>query len=454
MKHLITTVIFLVASLTSCQSDGNNNDPAPSPSGNIVNYQASNEVFSNPERGFVHQWEVFSEGNAMSPSSLANLKSENVSLIWRMYYLEKFKTTPLSQVQLDLIKTDLGRLRDAGVKCVLRFAYTNAQDGTDASFAVISGHLDQLKPIMTENADVIAFVQAGFIGAWGEWYYTTNNLTTQANRKLVLDKLLETFPKEIKIQLRTPKYKYDYVGNANAMESGVGYGTTNLARLGFHNDCFMASDNDYGTYENVAVDKAYMSKEAVFVPTGGETCPPSGVSIASCNKAETEMALLKWSYLNLDYYGPVLQEWRNNLCFTDFERKLGYRLTLVSSNIKTDLALNSAFELNAVINNVGFAPVYNTKNTFLVFKSVDNGTIYKKKMNFDVRYVTPKSNYAIKESIATTGIPAGKYELLLKIEDASIKLSDRPEYSIRLANKELWDAATGMNKLTQTVTIK
>jgi hypothetical protein len=110
--------------------------------------------------------------------------------------------------------------------------------------------------------------------------------------------------------------------------------------------------------------------------------------------------------------------------------------------------------LNAIISNVGFAPVYNPKNTFLVFKSVDKGTIYKKKMNFDVRYVTPKSNYAIKESIATAGIPAGKYELLLKIEDASAKLSDRSEYSIRLANKELWDATTGMNTLTQTVTIK
>lgn len=454
MKHLTTILILFIGFLGSCSDSGSGSKPAPKPTGNNVTYQVSNEVFANPERGFLHQWEVFSEGNPMTVSSLANLKNEKVSIVLRIYNLEKFKTTPLSQVQLDLIKTDFSRLKDAGMKCVLRFSYTNAQDGTDASFATISGHLDQLKPIMTDNADVIAFVQAGFIGAWGEWYYTTNNLTTQANRKLVLDKLLETFPKEIKIQVRTPKYKQDYSGSTTAMESSIGYGTTNVARIGFHNDCFLASANDYGTYVNVAADKAYISNEALFVPTGGETCPPTDVAIASCTTAEKEMTLLKWTYLNLDYYGPVLQEWRNNLCFADFERRLGYRLTLVSTNVKTEIALNSSFEFNAVINNVGFAPIYNLKNTFLIFKSVENGTLYKKKLNFDVRYAVPKLNYQLNESINTTGIPTGKYDLLLKIEDTSTRLSDRPEYCIRLANTGLWESTTGINKLSQTVTIK
>ncbi|MEO8253936.1 MAG: DUF4832 domain-containing protein, partial [Flavobacterium sp.] len=308
--------------------------------------------------------------------------------------------------------------------------------------------------IINENVDVIAFVQAGLIGAWGEWYYTTNNLNTEANRKLVVDKLLETFPKEIKIQLRTPKYKQQYIGNSLAMDATIGYGTTNSARIGFHNDCFLASVDDYGTYQDIIAEKTYISKEASFVPTGGETCPPSGVAIASCSVAETEMALLKWTYLNLDYYGPVLQEWKSNNCFADFERKLGYRLVLVSTSVKSEIDLNSALEFNAVINNVGFAPVYNPKNTFLIFKSVDNGTIYKKKMNFDVRYVVPKVSYQLKESVSTSDIPAGKYELLLKIEDSSTKLIDRPDYCIRLANTDVWETATGINKLLQTVTIK
>ena len=122
--------------------------------------------------------------------------------------------------------------------------------------------------------------------------------------------------------------------------------------------------------------------------------------------------------------------------------------------MKTEIALNSSFEFNAVINNVGFAPIYNLKNTFLIFKSVENGTLYKKKLNFDVRYAVPKLNYQLNESINTTGIPTGKYDLLLKIEDTSTRLSDRPEYCIRLANTGLWESTTGINKLSQTVTIK
>lgn len=454
MKHILIIFCLLLNLASSCQSDGGGDNKEEIAGEEKVTYAVSNEVFTNPERGFMHTWQVNSEGAAITATSLANLKKENVSLILRLYYLEKFKTTPLSQTQLDLIKTDFARLRESGLKCVLRFAYTDAQDGTDASVAVISGHLDQLKPILEDNKDVIAFVQAGFVGAWGEWYYTTNQLTTPANKKLILDKLLETFPKEIKIQVRTPKIKQDFVATTTAMDATVGYGNTNTARLGFHNDCFMASVDDYGTYQNVTTEKTYVSNEALFVPTGGETCPPTDVPVASCSIAEKEMTLLKWTYLNLDYYGPVLQEWRNNNCFTDFERKLGYRLALASSSIKKEAVLNGTLEVNAVINNSGFAPVYNPKNAYLILRSTSGGTVYKKKLSFDARKVVPKVAFELKETVSLTEIPAGTYELLLKIEDSSSKLSERPDYSIRLANTGLWEAATGFNKLSQTVIIK
>jgi hypothetical protein len=453
MKYLLIVFCLFLNLASSCQSDGGDNKELVTGQEKVT-YAVSNEVFTNPERGFMHTWQVNSEGAAMTAASLNNLKKENVSLILRLYYLEKFKTTALSQTQLDLIKTDFTRLRESGLKCVLRFAYTDAQDGTDASVAVISGHLDQLKPILEENKDVIAFVQAGFVGAWGEWYYTTNQLTTPANKKLILDKLLESFPKEVKIQVRTPKIKQDFVATTTAMDATVGYGTTNTARLGFHNDCFMASVDDYGTYQNVTAEKTYVSNEALFVPTGGETCPPVDVPIASCSIAEKEMTLLKWTYLNLDYYGPVLQEWRNNNCFTDFERKLGYRLALASSTIKKDAALNGTLAFNVLINNSGFAPIYNPKNAYLIFRSTANGTVYKKKLSFDVRKVVPRVTFDLKESVSLSEIPAGTYELLLKIEDGSSKLSERPDYSIRLANTGLWEASTGFNKLSQTVIIK
>ncbi|WP_047420012.1 DUF4832 domain-containing protein, partial [Cellulophaga sp. Hel_I_12] len=451
MKFLTVGLLFLMVN-SSCQSNGDSPNEETEEIGiNKISYTVSNDVFSNPERGFMHSLSVASEGTPLNEVYLANLKGENVTLILRLYNLEKFKETALSETQLNLIKTDFERLRNAGIKCVLRFAYNENQESTDAALNVIETHLDQLKPIFAVNADVIAFVQAGFIGSWGEWYYTTNGLTSIENKKAVMTKLLDAFPPEIKIQLRTPLYKQQIFNYSSAMNADVGYSLSDIARVGFHNDCFLASSNDYGTYENVIIEKQFISQEALYVPTGGETCPPSGIPLATCLTATSEMELLKWTYLNLDYYGPVLQGWKDANCFNDFQRKLGYRLAFQSAEFSN--MASSSFQINVTINNIGFAPVYNTKNTNLVFRSKTTGAIYKKKLTFDVRKVIPKISYNLSETVSLSNIPADTYELLMEINDASSELAERNEYKIRLANTNVWEAETGFNKLGHTLII-
>ncbi|MDO5968981.1 DUF4832 domain-containing protein [Flavivirga aquimarina] len=452
-KFLVLIILIIIISCGSDSVSSSDDEVIIDETINEITYIASSEVISNPERGFMHSWSVASEGTPLSLVTLQSLMNENVTIILRLYYLNAFKDSDLSTAQLDLIKADFANLREAGVKCVLRFAYNSDQSDTDAPLNIIESHLDQLKPIFADNADVIAFVQAGFIGSWGEWHTTTNGLNTKANRTAVLNKLLEAFPESIKIQLRTPGYKQEIFDYTTAIGTDVGYGTSDIARVGFHNDCFLASVDDYGTYNNVTIEKSYISQEALFVPTGGETCPPSGIPTASCATADTEMSLLKWTYLNLDYYGPVLNVWRNNNCFTDFQKELGYRLVLKSASLKKEATANGSFELNTIIDNIGFAPVYNAKNTFLVFRAVNDGTIYKKALNFDIRKVVPDVDYELEETVSLSGIPSGNYELLLKIEDSHDTLSDRTEYSIQLANTNTWEAALGLNNLQHTLII-
>jgi len=43
---------------------------------------------------------------------------------------------------------------------------------------------------------------------------------------------------------------------------------------------------------------------------------------------------------------------------------------------------------------------------------------------------------------------------VLSLPDPETRLRDRPEYSIRLANKGLWEPATGSNLLAQIQVIK
>jgi len=88
------------------------------------------------------------EGNLLS----IRLNS-NISLIHRTFYLENFINSPISQSYLGNIQTDLDRIRNAGLKVIIRFAYSNEDPSTtkrpkDASKARILEHISQLKPIL------------------------------------------------------------------------------------------------------------------------------------------------------------------------------------------------------------------------------------------------------------------------------------------------------------------
>jgi len=411
-----------------------------------VTYELSTEIFPNPERGFIHHYEATSEGSSLNPIDLSLLRSDNVSMILRLYYLEKFKDQPISETELQLIRKDMAALRDAGIKCVLRFAYTDDMAGMDAPLSIIKQHLDQLKPVFEENKDVIAFVQAGFIGAWGEWHSSGNGLATVENEREVLYKLLSVLPVEIMVQVRTPGAKKQIVGTAAPIYESIAYTGENRVRIGHHNDCFLAGGTDYGTYENIAADKNYISEEALYVPTGGETCPPTG-NFPGCSTAEAEMRLLKWTYLNLDWYQPVLDAWRTSGCFDEFQQNLGYKLALVSAKLPDEVHTDSNLLPEIKITNKGYAPLYNYKTTSLVLQNTISGGLYQFDLAVDMRTCKPGSEITLNIPIQLRGVPAGDYKLYLKLADKSETLKNRKEFSVRLANKNVWDAETGMNDL-------
>lgn len=204
-------LMFLGVACTSCEKENENNKESDIPM-EQVSYKASNEIIVNPERGFYKatSCEMGTSG-ALSVSTLKNYRANGYSLIFRYFYLENFRDKALTDEALQFFDKDMAAMREAGVKCVLRFAYTSLETEPDAPLSIIQTHIDQLKPYLAKNADVIAVWQAGFIGSWGEWYYTTNNLNTPSARKAVLDKLLEALPEGRVVQVRTPQYKQEYL---------------------------------------------------------------------------------------------------------------------------------------------------------------------------------------------------------------------------------------------------
>ncbi|RPI43914.1 MAG: DUF4874 domain-containing protein, partial [Bacteroidetes bacterium] len=209
-------------------------------------YDPDNAAFTNPSRGF---YKYTSRGNAeepLSPGTLENFREDGYTLIYRIYYLPDFVDSPISQAYLDRIREDFQVVRQSGIKVILRFAYTSksTEPYGDASPDWVLHHIGQLEPLLRENADVIAVWQAGFIGAWGEWYYTDhfatgspNNVTEEdlQERESVIRAMLDALPLNRQVQLRTPEHKRRIFGDEPLNET-LAYNGSDQARVGHHND--------------------------------------------------------------------------------------------------------------------------------------------------------------------------------------------------------------------------
>jgi hypothetical protein len=321
----------------------------------------------------------------------------------------------------------------------------------------VQRHIAQLAPVLRANADVIATVQAGFIGAWGEWYYTQNfgnqgkvNPTDQDNRKAVVDALLDALPDDRMLQVRYPGLKLAMRGAGTLPESRA-YDGSAAARIGFHNDCFLADTQDMGTFPEEA-DRQYLAAETRFVVMGGETCRVNAPR-SQCPTAIAELAQFHWSFLNLDYHAEVLDSWRSGGCFTTITRNLGYRFALTDGTFPDTAAPGGELTIRLGVRNEGWAAPYNPRGVQLVLRHA-NGQVTRLPLDTDPRRWAPGTTTTVAQTLRLpAGLAAGQYQLGLALPDPADSLKDRPEYAIAVANAGLWRASDGWNDLRHSITI-
>ncbi len=419
-----------------------------------VFYQPSTARISNPERGFYVQITANADGQPLSGKVLKKLRGRGITLILRMYYLKEFRDKPLSQKQLDLINQDFTTLRQAGCKCILRFAYSSSIGDPDAPMQVIMQHIDQLEPLLRDNADVIAVVQAGFIGAWGELHSSTNGLSEPESICVLLDRLLKALPSSRSIQVRTPMQKQACVGTEQSVTRENAFGGTAIARIGHHNDCFLAGETDLGTYDKskIGAQKRYLALDTRYVPMGGETCRPS--EFTTVNNARSELSRMHWTYLNRNYHPEILSEWRTLQFLEEVESKLGYRLALIRSSCSSGVPRMGTLSLSMQLENTGWAAPINPRDVYIVATHEDKTSEYRVKLRVNPQLWLPDQPIHVHASIGIPkDMPTGKYQLYLLLADPEPRLSARVEYAIQLANEDLWDEHTGKHDLKQTMTV-
>lgn len=435
-----------------------------------ITYTASQAQLANPERG-LYKYSATSSNpyTLLDKSTLIEYKStQGISLLYRNFQLNNFLTKNISADYLANMTRDFEIIRSAGMKTIVRFSYSESENvrQRDASKLMMLRHIQQLRPILQANSDVIAVVQSGFIGSWGEWYYTSqadfggwgfdNSALTQDqlnNRKEIVTALLDALPANRMLQLRNIDAKQNFY-SLDPLNKQTAYLGTPVSRIGFHNDCFLANETDSGTFSNPAEQRSYLAQESNFVPVGGETCKLNAPR-TDCSSAMQEMQQFHWSFLNLDYYPEVIHGFQKNDCLQEIEQKLGYRLQLKSASLPKVVGANDYLSISITLQNLGYAAPFNPRKVYVVLQNTATGAETKLPLTTNIRTWFGSTEFTLNENLKLPeNMPLGTYSLYLFMPDEAEKLASNPAYAIQLANENTWDVATGYNALQHKLTIQ
>lgn len=439
----------------------------------VVSYTPDNTtVFKNPERGFTE--ELNGKVTESSPYRVKNHISSNwgkkdcMTMPVVLYNFGNFKDKDLPDKILSGFDEDMQTLREMGLKCVLRFAYTEREsDKKDAKPEWVKRHLEQLKPHLAANADVIYVLEAGFVGVWGEWYYSENygNETQHvtANRRKVIEYLFENAPADRFILFRYPMIQQEYLNDKQPLTEAEGFSGSQKARMGCHNDAFLHNWGNMGTY--ASDDKSddpemrqYVATQTLYVPNGGETNIDDDDNLAKkmYTKAPSEMATYHWSFCGSTYAEPVTSRWRSSGLFDTLNVYMGYRYNLHSAQFSDQAAPGGKANVVITIRNVGYAPLYNERPVYLVLKGAGNlSSLYTIPLQADPRRWLPNGAWSlIREQVdIPQHVLKGTYHLYLWMPDKYESIQNDPRYAVRFANQNVWDENTGYNDLGAEITI-
>lgn len=239
-------------------------------------------LLKNPDRGLRMETKLSVDGKTPNiqndPTTplydwMAFYRVESPMITQAYFYLTGYRDTEkLPQEAFDRMQKFCDAARENNIKLLLRFAYQYDQSdsgGTvrpgekgEAKQSIMMAHLDQLKPFIEKNKDIIYAIQAGMIGAWGEWHSYSDSGEYAIDEAALLKKLIEVTPENLTLQVRNPNYKVKY---------GAGLSESQLKRIGHHNDAVFGVYQAWtgGINPGTSLYKT-ITEEAPYFPIDGE----------------------------------------------------------------------------------------------------------------------------------------------------------------------------------------
>lgn len=478
--------------------------------------QGENGLY-NPGRGFrletavdvLHEKDTPTEElNELSAKYVA----DSVSLSQSYFYLTYLIGKELSEENFRTMQAYFDELQKQGKKAVLRFAYERdfmGRSPVGPTGEQILAHLDQLKPFLEKNKDLILVVQAGMIGAWGEWHSSVQGLeNSEETKAAVLEKLLSVVPAERNVQVRLPEFK-------NLLKDKPEL----YKRLSFHDDFIVIrpdrwdADMHEGTpkFDQIVAESPYLVVDGElpwgFWSVGADPDSPSAGWIIDGMQAARRLFLQHYTSLSIIHnykeqhpnnrfdennppeYSMVV--WKKTMITEDsllqhhmpvsdsyFRKKdgtkvkrnmfdyirdhLGYRIELQSLQLPSKFVSGKENVLKLSLKNRGFATVFGEHPVYFVLID-DAGEVTEFPTDANPKNWQP---FEPKDSAYTSlmhtvdvslelpaSVTAGTYKLGLWIPDGSDRLRYNHRYAIHCANGDTdwWiskDGKYGVNVLT------
>jgi len=398
----------------------------------------------NPERGF-YQWIDLENGR-----DFRYVRNQGVMLGYCSMSLAPYRDCDLPKDYLDRLSAGFDAVRKSGIKAIVRFKYANWEGDADASKERILGHLDQLAPLLQANSDVIAVLQAGFVGAWGEWHKSSHGLDNPRDGGDILRALLHVMPPERSVQVRTPEFK-EYVAGPTPLTDEEAGSDSARARLGHHDDAFLGSWNDKGTYQ-VEDERTRVAAESCYLPMGGEC---NTLNPPDTDGWNTVAALTRfhYSFLSGDYLRAVIDTWTTEGYLAEIRKHLGYRISLLDAAWNQSVRPGGILQLSVHVRNSGYAAPFNARPLYVVLSG--GGQVHAARAaSVDVRRWEGGQDAWVNLKLRVPShLAKGTYRMSLWLPDAALSLQYNPEYAIQLANDGIWDGSTGYNVVTEGLEI-
>jgi Domain of unknown function (DUF4832)/Domain of unknown function (DUF4874) len=394
-------------------------------------------ALSNPERGW-YDWDGTDFVQAVPDAAGAYGRGQR--LLFAAVDIGAWRERDLPADWLARLDAHLAAVRGAGLKVVLRFAYDWSEAGNDTTPEWMARHLSQLAPVLDAQASAIAHLQAGLIGAWGEWHSSTHGLSygyhsapgvseAQAAdaRARVRDALLAATPPSVPLQVRYPGDLMRWYPQAAQQR-----------RIGLHNDCFLAGPDDTGTYDNEAA-RDYIRALSDQTGTGGETCAGAAPLRTRCADVLSEGRAYHLSYLNAGYYEGFIDSWRAEGCIDEVARSMGYRFQLDAVSHPSTAARGSRVRVLVDLRNIGWGRIQSARSLVVALRHIGSGVTLSGSAG-DARDWPAQATGASRVSVdlaLPAGAPTGDYAVQIGLPDVHAATASDARFAVRFANADV-----------------